>query len=143
MALAPRPQWEPLPEPEPPDPATATEFQTLAGEVLEGFEAGLDQVGLDLVDVDQARVEGTAAAETLGLDLAAGASELGDMQLEAEADTLIPELTAAAAQDAALASAGSDVGTLAGETATTATPVVNPQTQPVNSNLPTVWTGVR
>ena len=112
MALVPRPQWEPLPEPEPPDPAQATEFQALAGEVLEGFEAGLDQVGLDLVDVDQARVEGTAAAETLGLDLAAGAAELGDLQVEAEADTLIPELTAAAAQDAALASAGSEVGGL-------------------------------
>jgi hypothetical protein len=104
--------WEPLPDPPGPDPATATEFQALAAEVLEGFEAGLDQVGLDLVDVDQARVEGTAAAETLGLVLAAGASELGDMQLEAEADTLIPELTAAAAQDAALAAAGSEVGGL-------------------------------
>jgi len=112
MALAPRPQWEPLPEPEPPDPATATEFQALAGEVLEGFEAGLDQVGLDLVDVDQARVQSQASVDVLGLDLAAGAVEFNALDAEATADTLIPEVTAAEEQDAALASAGSDVGGL-------------------------------
>lgn len=112
MALVPRPQWDPLPEPPGPDPATLQEFQILAAGDMPPVEAATDQVGLNLVDVDQSRVESQAAVNVLGLDLAAGAVEFDALDAEATADTLIPELTAAAEQDAALASAGSDVGGL-------------------------------
>ena len=123
MALAPRPEWEPLPEPPGPDPARAQEFPLLAAEDMPTLEAEADLQGLDLGAVDQARVESELATDVLALDLAAGAQELAGMQLEAAADTLVPELQAAAEQDAAILAAANEAATVAGEPVSASAPL--------------------
>ena len=110
MPLIPKPAWEPLPDPPGPDPATATQFQQLAAEELEGIEPGCDQAGLALTATAAALTDAESASDQLGLDLAAGAAELDALTAEANADTLELELTQAAEQDAELGSVGDELG---------------------------------
>jgi len=102
--------WAPLPDPPGPDPATETQFQQLAAEELEGIEPGCDQAGAGLAVTAAALTDAESAADQLGLDLAEGAVELEGMTAEAAADTLVPELEAAAEQDAELGSVADEIG---------------------------------
>ena len=129
MALAPRPVWEPLPEPPGPDPALAQEFQLLAAEAL-GEHDSLDvSLQSGIVNLESEIPPAELALDVLGLDLAAGAVELGGMQLEAAADTLAPELTQAAEQDAAILDAANEAAGEAGEPPARATAVSSPTLQ--------------
>ena len=110
MPLIPRPTWAPLPDPPGPDPATATQFQQLAAEELEGIEPGCDQAGAGLAVTAAALTDAESASDQLGLDLAEGAAELEAMTAEANADTLELELTQAAEQDAELGSVDDEIG---------------------------------
>lgn len=104
--MVPRPIFDPIPEPAAPEPAGYTEMQTLAADLLPADESALDQAGLDLTAISAAANDGESGMNALGLDLAAGSEEMVAMQAEAEADTLIDELSAAGEQDAALGTAG-------------------------------------
>lgn len=126
MALNPRPTWDPLPEPPGPDPATLQDFQLLAAGDMSPLETASDQVGVELVGVDQVRVESEAATEQLGRDLAESAVQLDAMHAEAEADTLTLELQRASEQDAALLVVAGEVATALGEQP----PIPEPQPAP-------------
>jgi hypothetical protein len=141
VPLIPRPTWQPLPDPPGPDPATATQFQQLAAEELEGIEPASDQAGLALAATAAALTDAESASDQLGLDLAEGAAELDAMTAEANADTLETELAQAAEQDAALGTVSDEVATALGEpveTPTAPAPVPTPEppateTQPVTA----------
>ena len=154
MPQIPRPVWEPLPEIPGPDPATATQFQQLAAEELDGIEPGCDQAGAGLADVVSGLTDAESDADQLGLDLAEGATELDGMTSEANADTLETELTQAGEQDAALGVVSDDVAAALGEPTTTpaapaplptpdgavpATPPPEPQQPEYPQPPPKVW----
>mgnify|MGYP001587161417 CR=1 FL=1 len=67
MALAPRPDWPPLPPPFPQDAANALEFLLLAANEMYPVEAAVDQLGLDLGTLDSVRIESETAVDVLGL----------------------------------------------------------------------------
>lgn len=115
MALVPRPDWPTLPDPPEPDPATLQEFELLAAEDLGPVDPALDAVGSSFTELSGQSEESAQAVDLLGLDLAAGAVELEAMRREAEADTLVPELEAAAQQDTALWGIAGEVATALGE----------------------------
>ena len=132
MALVPRPEWPPLPEPPGPDPATLQEFELLAAADMSPLEAAADLVGVEVAAVDVGRVQSEAGVEQLGRELAAGALELDAMRAESEADTLIPELTRASEQDAALLGVAGEVATALGEEQ----PLPEPQPPPPGPTPP-------
>ena len=109
MPIYSRPPFDLLPEPAAPTPADYTEFQALAADLLPADDTALDQAGLDLAALWGASTDAEGAMDALGLDLAAGAAELAEMQVEAASDTLITETAAAIAQDAAVVNAGQGV----------------------------------
>jgi hypothetical protein len=134
VPLIPRPVWDPLPDPPGADPASATQFQALAAEELEGIEPACDRAGAGLADTAAALTDAERAADQLGLDLAEGAVELEGMTAEAAADNLVPELEAAAEQDAALGVVSDDVAAALGEPVETPTP---PAPLPTPDGVPT------
>jgi hypothetical protein len=75
---------------------------------MDPLERQTDRAGLDVADLAAAVIPAEAEISALGLDLAAGAVELGEMQTEVAGDTLISELLAASEQDAAIAAASND-----------------------------------
>jgi hypothetical protein len=101
-----RPSFEPLPEPAAPNSADYTAMQTLAAELLPADDTAMDQAGLDLLVISAATDNGESGMASLGLDLAAGATELDAMIAEAELDTLVNEVATAVQQDTALGTAG-------------------------------------
>jgi hypothetical protein len=128
MALVPRPEWLPLEDPPEPDPATLQEFELMAAEDLASVEPALDTMGSDFAAVADQVPADEAVSDQLGADLAAGAEELGAMRSEAEADTLAPELDAAAEQDAALEVLSGEVAIAVGES--TEPPPPEPPAEP-------------
>ncbi len=104
MALVTRPRFEPLELPEDTNPVPPQEFESLAAETFAGFDEAVDAAASQLADLADTAASGEAAADSLGLDLAAGAEQLAALRDEAEAEDLQPDLAAAAAADQALGS---------------------------------------
>lgn len=128
MALVRRPDWPPLSDPAGPDPATLHQFEVLAAIGLATVEPALDAAHSAFACLVAQSEQSAQSVDALGADLAAGAEELGAMRSEAAADTLAPELAAAADQDAALETLTGEVATALGET--TEPPAPTPPAEP-------------
>ncbi len=115
MALAPMPEWPPLPDPPGPDPALAQDFQLLAAGDMAPIEAAANQLGAELVTTQAARAASEAGVEQLGREIASGAVELEGMSNEAAADNLVEHLDRAGQQDDALLVIAGEAATALGD----------------------------
>jgi hypothetical protein len=106
MALYP---FAPLDLPPAPPATAGTEFQDIANSTL--FDPDAIDAGLTAAELEAWNqvVAGFADLDGLGQDIADAVAELNVLQAEADADTLLDEIAAAAEQDAGLASLGQDV----------------------------------
>lgn len=118
MPLVPQPAWTDFSEIPGPDPATAHDFQTLAAQELGQMDTGDSAVSTGNALLACSAGDGETAANATGLDLANAAAALSVLEQEADADTLLTELTQAAEQDAALGVLAGDVSVSAGGTPT-------------------------
>jgi len=136
MPLVPRPSFIPLPEPLGLDWALEHELEVLAGELLPPVEQASDAAGLELATLSPEAEAGTAAADSLGRDLALGVEELAAMQAEAASDTLEAEILQAATIDAELAAAANETATAVEGAVPEAAPPAEPSPPVGEEQLP-------